>query len=89
MPVLHFDADGNAFEERQVDEHGNATTRPGISWEGNDDIGSFKDWWVNRPKRQAGQKKEDKPSQDGEASDQIEEAADEAAAEEEEMAEAE
>jgi hypothetical protein len=89
MPVLHFDAEGNAHEERQVDEHGNATTRPGISWEGNDDLGSFKEWWVNRPKRQAGKPKEDgdKAASDGEA--QITEAADEAAEDEAELAEAE
>lgn len=91
MPVRHFDAEGKAYDERQVDPiTQQATTRPGLHWDGIEgDIGSFKDWWVNRPKRQPGQKKEDKPAEaSSEAS--TEEAFEEAAEDEaEELEEAE
>jgi|SRR5215831_15036777 len=99
MPVAHFDREGKRYEERQVDSvTGQATTRPALHWdgiEGDDGIGSFKDWWTNRPKRQPGKPKEDSAKPDDAAStDEVtasaeEEAEAEAEAEADELEEAE
>jgi hypothetical protein len=64
MPVKHFHEDGSVHNERIVDDNDNALTRPGFSWEGTEldgeTVGSFRDWWVNRPARgQGGKKKKD------------------------------
>jgi len=84
MPVAHFDREGKRYEERQVDPvTGQATTRPALHWdgiEGEDGIGSFKDWWVNRPKRQPGQQKPATP--EAQAQDIVDESVEEAEAEE-------
>jgi hypothetical protein len=47
MPVKHYDADGKAHDELQVDGAGNTTTRPGL------DADEALEWWLNRPKRGA------------------------------------
>jgi hypothetical protein len=51
MPVKHFDADGNAYDELQTNEAGETTTRPGLK------LDEGLKWWVERPKRQPGAKK--------------------------------
>jgi hypothetical protein len=77
MPVKHFDADGNEYDELQTDPvTGETTTRPGIK------LDEGLEWWQNRPKRQPGQKKdkpETKEGEDGEASpEEVQAAEDEA-----------
>ena|ERR1700733_1431022 len=56
MPVKHFDADGNMYDTLQTDADGKTTTRPGVHWDGNDDAGSFREWWIARPARAAAKK---------------------------------
>jgi hypothetical protein len=45
MPVKHYDAEGKAFDDLQVDGAGNTVTRPGL------DADEALEWWTNRPKR--------------------------------------
>jgi hypothetical protein len=45
MPVRHFDAEGNAFDEPQVSEHGVVLTRPGFDWD------ELAEWWHEQPAR--------------------------------------
>jgi hypothetical protein len=47
MPVKHYDAEGNAYDDLQVDKSGNTITRPGL------DADESLEWWLNRPKRGA------------------------------------
>jgi hypothetical protein len=74
MPVKHFDKDGNAHDEIQLEPGTDKVlTRPGLKLE------EGLEWWQNRPKRQPGQKKEEG---EGETPDAVDEAEAEADSEE-------
>jgi hypothetical protein len=65
MPVKHFDAAGNEYDELQTDSAGNTITRPGIAPE------EGLEWWRNRPKRQpGGTKKAESKKEDGASADE-------------------
>jgi len=63
MPVKHFDAAGNQYDAIQIVD-GETTTRPGFQWD------SLREWWTNRPKREAKAKTADdkKPTEDAASS---------------------
>jgi hypothetical protein len=53
MPVRHYDAEGNTFDEPQVSTHGVVLTRPGFDWD------ELAEWWVNQPARGSKPKEEE------------------------------
>jgi hypothetical protein len=57
MPVRHYDAEGNPFDEPQVSEHGVVLTRPGFDWD------ELAEWWPNQPARGAKPAKEDEKTE--------------------------
>jgi hypothetical protein len=101
-PVGHFDAEGKMHDEPQTDDDGNVITRPGLHWDGNEQLDSFRDWFVGRPKRgskvpagsseEKGEKSEpaERPEvADSSEEDELDELDDESSDEDEEMVEAE
>jgi len=59
MPVRHYNAEGEAFDEPQVSEHGIVLTRPGFEWD------ELAEWWANQPAR--GSKPKEDKEEDAEA----------------------
>jgi hypothetical protein len=76
MPVKHFNAAGEQFDDLQVHPiTGETLTRPGLK------LDEGLDWWQNRPKRQPGQKKEKAEKAEGTAEAEAENLEDAAAGE--------
>jgi hypothetical protein len=76
MPFKHYDKDGTEYDELQTHPtSGETITRPGIP------LKEGTEWWLNRPKRQAGGAKKDKEKGSEAGEVEAEEGAADAAAE--------